>query len=80
MLHRFEVPFGGLSVLNRCNAGESAELAATMLNLGIHGFRLNPVIYLGVFNPGLHQASSAIAAFALLPDMGQIKCLPHFFT
>lgn len=47
LLHRFEVPFGGLVVLNRSNAGNPAELAATMLSLGIHGFRLNPVAYLG---------------------------------
>jgi radical SAM protein with 4Fe4S-binding SPASM domain len=47
LLHRFEVPFGGLVVLNRANADDPAELAATLLRLGIHGFRLNPVAYLG---------------------------------
>lgn len=47
LLHRFEVPFGGLVVLNRSNADDPSALAATMLNLGIHGFRLNPVAYLG---------------------------------
>ncbi|SEL31119.1 radical SAM/SPASM domain-containing protein [Nitrosovibrio tenuis] len=47
LLHRFEVSFGGLVVLNRSNADDPAALAATMLSLGIHGFRLNPVAYLG---------------------------------
>jgi radical SAM protein with 4Fe4S-binding SPASM domain len=47
LLHRFEVPFGGLVVLNRSNADDPVELAATLLRLGIHGFRLNPVAYLG---------------------------------
>lgn len=47
LLHRFDVPFGGLVVLNKSNAGDPAALAATMLSLGIHGFRLNPVAYLG---------------------------------
>jgi uncharacterized protein len=47
LLHRFEIPFGGLVVLNRANADDPAGLASTMLNLGIHGFRLNPVAYLG---------------------------------
>ncbi|SFW31631.1 radical SAM protein [Nitrosovibrio sp. Nv17] len=47
LLHRFGVPFGGLVVLNRSNVDDPAALAATMLDFGIYGFRLNPVAYLG---------------------------------
>lgn len=47
LLHRFDVPFGGLVVLNQSNISDPVLLATTMLDLGIYGFRLNPVAYLG---------------------------------
>jgi uncharacterized protein len=47
LLQRFGVPFGALVVLNRSNIGSPAALADFLLANGIHGFRLNPVAYLG---------------------------------
>lgn len=47
LLQRFEVPFGGLVVLNRANVGDPGGLADFLVERGINGFRLNPVAYLG---------------------------------
>lgn len=41
------VPFGGLVVLNRANIGDPEGLMDFMLEHAIHGFRINPVAYLG---------------------------------
>lgn len=41
------VPFGGLVVLNRANIGDPDGLMDFMLEHGIHGFRINPVAFLG---------------------------------
>jgi uncharacterized protein len=41
------ISFGGLVVLNRANIGNPDELAQFMLDHRIHGFRINPVAYLG---------------------------------
>jgi uncharacterized protein len=41
------VPFGGLVVLNRMNIGDPDGLAAFMLDHAIHGFRINPIAFLG---------------------------------
>ncbi len=47
LLHRFDVSFGALVVLNRANLDSPAALADFLLSIGVHGFRLNPVTYLG---------------------------------
>ncbi|MEL7351672.1 MAG: radical SAM protein [Cyanobacteria bacterium P01_A01_bin.116] len=47
LLQRFEVPFGALIVLNRWNIDSVADLADFLLDNGIHGFKLNPVAFLG---------------------------------
>ena len=47
LLKANNVPFGGLVVLNRSNIDNAEELADFMLKHEIHGFRINPVAYLG---------------------------------
>ena len=47
LLKRHQVPFGALVVLNRGNVGDPEGLATHLLQLGIHGFRVNPIAYLG---------------------------------
>ena len=47
LLQQGGVPFGGLVVLNRMNIGDPDGLVAFMLGHAIHGFRVNPVAYLG---------------------------------
>lgn len=47
LLHKFQVSFGALVVLNRANIGSAPALAGFLMDAGIHGFRLNPVAYLG---------------------------------
>jgi radical SAM protein with 4Fe4S-binding SPASM domain len=47
LLKRHQVPFGALVVLNRGNIGDPEGLARFLLSHQIHGFRINPVAYLG---------------------------------
>ena len=47
LLQRFEVPFGALVVLNRANIGSAEALVDFLISVGVHGFRLNPVTFLG---------------------------------
>ena len=47
LLKKHEVAFGGLVVLNRANIGDPQALASFMIENQIHGFRINPVAYLG---------------------------------
>lgn len=47
LLQDLGVPFGGLVVLNRANAGDPGGLADFLVDRGINGFRLNPIAYLG---------------------------------
>jgi uncharacterized protein len=47
ILQRHEVSFGALVVLNRSNIDSVEELADFLLDNGIHGFRLNPVAFIG---------------------------------
>lgn len=47
LLQRFEVPFGALVVLNRANIDSPEALADFLVSVGVHGFRLNPVTFLG---------------------------------
>lgn len=47
LMQRAGVPFGALVVLNRWNIDDPRELADFMVENGIHGFKLNPVAYLG---------------------------------
>jgi radical SAM protein with 4Fe4S-binding SPASM domain len=46
-LQRQGVAFGALVVLNRSNVRSVEDLAEFLLDNGIHGFRLNPVAYIG---------------------------------
>lgn len=46
-LQAHAVPFGGLVVLNRANIADPDGLASFMLEHRIHGFRINPVAFLG---------------------------------
>jgi uncharacterized protein len=47
LLHAHGVPFGALVVLNRHNAQSVPDLIEFLLEHRIHGFRLNPVVFLG---------------------------------
>jgi uncharacterized protein len=47
LLQKHGVSFGALVVLNRHNIGDPEGLARFLLEHRIHGFRLNPVAYLG---------------------------------
>jgi radical SAM protein with 4Fe4S-binding SPASM domain len=47
LLKQHEVPFGALVVLNRHNAHSPDRLIEFLLANRIHGFRLNPVAYIG---------------------------------
>jgi uncharacterized protein len=47
LLQKHDVRFGALVVLNRNNIGDPEGLAEFLLAHRIHGFRLNPVAYLG---------------------------------
>ena len=47
LLQRHEVSFGALVVLNRSNIDSVGDLVDFLLDNGIHGFRLNPVAFLG---------------------------------
>lgn len=46
-LQRQGVPFGALVVLNRSNVDSAEDLVDFLLDNEIHGFRLNPVAYIG---------------------------------
>ena len=46
-LQRQGVPFGALVVLNRSNVDSAEDLVDFLLDNAIHGFRLNPVAYIG---------------------------------
>ncbi len=47
LLQKHGVSFGALVVLNRHNADSPEQLAEFLLRNRIHGFRLNPVVYIG---------------------------------
>jgi uncharacterized protein len=47
LLQRHGVPFGALVVLNRSNVDSAEDLVDFLLDNSIHGFRLNPVAFIG---------------------------------